>query len=96
MVGKSVLHLTLHRQYFDEIAVGTKTTEYRATTPYWAARLEGRAYDVIIFKNGYGSKVPEMWVKFLGVRKYGKGRSGHYAIRLGTILKIKRWRRPKA
>ena len=54
--------------------------------------LEGRRYDVIQFRNGYATKAPEMQVEFLGVRKYGKGRSDYYAIRLGRILKIRRWR----
>jgi hypothetical protein len=84
----------LHRIYFDQIALGTKKTEYRTTSPYWAQRLKDRKYDVIVFRNGYGPKVPEMWVQLLGVRKRGKGRSGHYAIRLGKILKLLRWRKP--
>jgi hypothetical protein len=55
--------------------------------------LEGRHYDVIQFRNGYATKAPEMLVEFLGVRKDGKGRTGYYAIRLGRILKIERWRK---
>jgi len=54
--------------------------------------LEGRTYDVIRFRNGYSSKLPEMLVEFVGLRRYGKGRGGYYAIRLGRILSIKRWR----
>jgi hypothetical protein len=95
MAKTSVLHLTLHREYFDQIALGTKKTEYRDTTDYWARRLEGRDYDEIVFRNGYGLKVPEMRVEFRSVRKRGRGRSGYYAIRLGKILKIRRWRKPK-
>jgi ASC-1-like (ASCH) protein len=95
MADAAVLHLNLHRVYFDEIAQGTKRIEYRDTSDYWARRLQGRAYDVIVFRNGYGPKVPEMWVQFRGVRKRGKGRSGYYAIKLGKVLKILRWRKPK-
>jgi hypothetical protein len=87
-----ILHLNLHREFFAQIAAGTKRTEYRSRTPYWRRRLEGRRYDVIQFRNGYATKEPEMLVEFLGVRKYGKDRSGSWAIRLGRILKIKRWR----
>ena len=58
-----------------------------------ASSAEGRKYDFIRFRNGYATQAPEMLVEFLGVRKYGKGRSGYYAIRLGRILKIKRWRK---
>ena len=97
----SILHLNLHREFFLQIAEGTKRTEYRSQTPYWRRRLEGRHYDVIQFRNGYATKAPEMLVEFLGVRKYGKDRNAYYAIRpplaparqvrLGRILRIKRW-----
>jgi hypothetical protein len=86
------LHLNLRRQFFTAIAAKTKKIEYRSRTPYWRRRLEGRHYDVIQFRNGYATEAPEMLVEFLGVRKYGKGRTGYYAIRLGRILKIKHWR----
>jgi hypothetical protein len=88
----SILHLNLHREFFAQIAARTKRTEYRSQTPYWKMRLENRKYDVIQFRNGYATKAPVMVVEFLGVRKYGKVRTGKYAIRLGRILKIKRWK----
>jgi hypothetical protein len=88
----SVLHLNLHREFFSQIASGTKRTEYRSQTPYWEKRLAKRKYDAIQFRNGYATKAPEVVVEFLGVRKDGKGRTGYYAIRLGRILKIERWR----
>jgi hypothetical protein len=87
-----ILHLNLHRDFFAAIAAGTKMIEYRAQTPYWKTRLEGRTYDAIRFRNGYAARVPEMLVEFRGVRKYGKGRSGYYANRLGRVLSVKRWR----
>jgi hypothetical protein len=91
----AILHLNLHREFFAAVAAKTKRIEYRKQTPYWKTRLEGRKYDFIQFRNGYATQAPEMLVEFLGVRKYGKGRSGYYAIRLGRILKIKRWRKNK-
>ncbi|MBC8096926.1 MAG: hypothetical protein H7Y43_14055 [Akkermansiaceae bacterium] len=87
-----MLHLNLHREYFAQIAARTKRIEYRSQTPHWKSRLEGRHYDAIQFRNGYATKAPEMVVEFLGVRRYGKGRKAYYAIRLGRILKINRWR----
>ncbi|HEY9396645.1 MAG TPA: hypothetical protein VIQ28_03370 [Burkholderiales bacterium] len=69
-----------------------KRIEYRKQTRYWKKRLEGRKYDLIRFRNGYASKAPEMLVEFRGVRRYGKGRNGCYAIQLGRVLKIKRWK----
>ena len=89
----SVLHLNLHRKWFAAIAAKTKRTEYRRRTPYWKTRLEKRKYDVIQFRNGYATDAPEMLVEFRGLRRYGKGRNAYYAIRLGKILKIKRWRK---
>jgi hypothetical protein len=89
---KSILHLTLHREFFAKIADGTKRTEYREQKPYWKKRLEGRSYDVIKFRNGYAPDAPEMLVEFRGVRREAKGRQARYAIRLGRVLEVKHWK----
>lgn len=91
--GPTVLHLNLHREFFAQIAAKTKHIEYRDQTSYWRKRLEGRKYDAIQFRNGYATKAPEMLVEFLGVRRIKKWGKPHYAIRLGRILKIKRWKK---
>ncbi len=91
--GTGVLHLILHREWFSAIAAKTKRIEYRDRTPYWKTRLENRKYDVIQFRNGYAKDAPEMQVEFCGVRKVKKWGANYYAIQLGRILKIKRWRR---
>ena len=90
---KRILHLNLHREFFSQIAAGTKRTEYRSQTPYWKKRLENRQYDAIQFRNGYATDAPEMLVEFLGVRRIKKDGENVYAIRLGKILKIKRWQK---
>jgi hypothetical protein len=87
-----VLHLNLHRQFFAAIAAGTKRTEYRAAKPYWRTRLEGRKYDRILFRNGYAKDAPEMLVELRRIRKNGTGRGAYYAISLGKVLNVKRWR----
>ena len=87
-----VLHLNLHREFFAQIAAKTKRIEYRDQTPYWRKRLEGRKYDVIQFRNGYATTAPVMLVEFRGLRRYGRGRTAYYAIQLGRILKIQRWK----
>lgn len=92
---KSVLHLNLRREFFAAIAARSKRIEYREQSPYWKKRLEGRHYDVVHFRNGYATKAPEMWVEFLGLRRYGRGRRAYYAIRLGRILELQRWK-PRA
>jgi hypothetical protein len=89
---KAILHLNLHCENFAAIANKTKRIEYRGRTPYWRRRLEGRNYDAIHFRNGFATKAPELLVKFRGLRRYGKGRNAYYAIQLGRILKIKRWK----
>jgi hypothetical protein len=86
--GSGVLHLTLHREFFDAIAAGRKKTEYREDKPDWRARLVDREYDEVVFRNGYASNAPLMRVECLGI---GKDRSGRFAIRLGEILEIKNY-----
>jgi len=88
----AILHLNLHREFFAQIAAGTKRIEYRERTPFWKTRLEGRTYDVIRFRNGYATRAPEMDVEFLRIRRILKAKSPYYAIRLGKILRLKRWK----
>ena len=87
-----ILHLNLKREYFADIAARKKRIEYRDQKPYWKKRLDGRSYDAILFRNGYATRAPEMLVEFRGLRRIGKGRGARYAIRLGRILEIDRWR----
>ena len=93
MSKSAILHLNLHRKWFAAIVAKTKRTEYRRRTPYWKTRLENRKYDVIQFRNGYATDAPEMQVEFLGMRRIKKDGKNVYAIRLGKILKIKRWQK---
>jgi hypothetical protein len=81
-----MLHVTLKREWFEQIAAGTKKEEYRARKPYWESRLVGRHYDEIIFRNGYGTHVSEMRVEFLGVTRRGSRKSAVFVIRLGRVL----------
>jgi len=87
-----ILHLNLHREFFDAIAKRQKRIEYRQQSPYWRSRLEGRKYNAILFRNGYAKDGPEMLVEFRGLRRYGKGRGAYYAIRLGRVIAKRRWR----
>lgn len=89
MADKRILHLTLHREFFEQIAEGTKREEYRDRTDYWKTRLEGRDYDIVRFRNGYAVNAPEMDVEWKGLNRR---RKDCYAIRLGKILTHKRWR----
>jgi hypothetical protein len=92
MEKDKVLHLTLEREWFDKIAKGEKRCEYREYKPYWRTRLEGRTYDIVHFRNGYSAEAPEMWVEYRGLQRDGKTRNARYVIRLGRVLRTKRWR----
>jgi hypothetical protein len=37
-----ILHLNVHHEFFAAIATEKKLIEYRAQTPYWRTRLDGR------------------------------------------------------
>jgi hypothetical protein len=57
MPKPKVLHLTLEREWFDQIAKGIKRNEYR---------------EYILFRNGYAANAPEMLVEYRGLRRDGK------------------------
>jgi ASC-1-like (ASCH) protein len=76
-----ILHLNLHREFFDAIALKKKRIEYRERSAYWRKRLEGKKYDAILFRNGYSRNAPEMLVEFRGLRRYGQGRDAYYVNR---------------
>ena len=80
---KKILHLNLYRKFFDDIADGTKTTEYRDKTDYWKRRIEGRQYDIIKFRNGYATDAPTMLVEYNGYDI-----TDRYEIKLGKITEV--------
>jgi hypothetical protein len=89
-----ILHMTIKKKWFDQIAAGVKPEEFREIKPYWAKRLEGKQYDRIIFRNGYSLDSPSMAVEYHGyTRKVITWESGVieevFALRLGKVLNIK-------
>jgi ASC-1-like (ASCH) protein len=80
-----ILHLNLYRKYFDLIAEGTKTIEYRDKTDYWKRRIEDKEYDVIKFRNGYRKDAPTMVVEYGG---WNLNDDGDYELYLGEVLKV--------
>lgn len=89
-----VLHLTLHRKWFEQILSRIKREEYRQFKQYWFDRLVDREYDVIVFRNGYSKDAPEMTVEFKGVElktiTWDSGVTEEvFAIQLGEILDTK-------
>jgi len=80
------------------IASGEKREEYRTPGKWILSRLEGREYDRIEFKNGYGHNVPTMEVEYLGwnyssgKRQWGGGGDGGkpvVTIFLGSVLSLR-------
>lgn len=63
------LHLTLKKRWFDLIASGVKTQEYREIKPYWEKRLIGSDYDLVSFRNGYSKTSPTVTVRLLSITK---------------------------
>jgi len=89
----SILHLTLHRKWFDMIASGEKREEYRAMKDYWHRRLnQFRHYDAVKFVNGYGAHRPWMLVELKGKRmgigkpEWGAPSTPVFILELGAIL----------
>ena len=92
LVKRQFLNLTLHKVWFDKIAGGEKTEEYREQKPHWQKRLEGKHYDEIHFRNGYAKDAPQMRVECLGITTGQWEWRPCYVLKLGKILEI---RRPK-
>jgi len=99
-VVKRILHLTLHRRWFDAIASGAKRFEYRTISPYWEKRFFTpvlvRVFDEIHFRNGYHPDAPWMRVEWKGLGICGVAGKPTYRIALGERLEIRNWEGPKA
>jgi hypothetical protein len=89
MSETKTLHLTLHRKWFDAIANGEKTEEYREVKRYWSKRIMGREYDEIFFRNGYHPDSPTMRVEYLGYVYKDYDGIFCFALQLGKILEVK-------
>lgn len=95
-----VLRMTLIRKWFNQIATGDKTEEYREFKEYWFNRIVGRDYDVIQFRNGYSKNAPELTIEYKGIYlktiTWDSGVTEEVlAIKLGRILEIKNYKNVK-
>ena len=105
---KIILHLTLKKKWFDQIAQNKKKWEYRKTSPYWLKRftyvtplysghsLHPKQFDEIHFRNGYTKDKPFMRVEWKGLQLKEFEGDVHFAIKLGKILEIKNWKKTGA
>ena len=89
-----ILHLTLKKKWFDMIASGEKTEEYREIKAYWANRLN-KKFDLVRFRNGYSKNAPVLTVKIkrivqgFGKKEWGAPDFGVYIIELGEKVESK-------
>jgi len=80
-----ILNLTIKKQWFDLIASGEKTIEYREIKPYWIKFLENKSYDEVFFRNGYRPDSPILRAECLGISR----NCNYFEIHLGKILEIR-------
>lgn len=97
---RPILHLNLHKKWFDMIASGEKKEEYRVMKPYWAKvfvvsriKVSGKHYEpedvTIRFSNGYAKDRRQMDVKCMGLsRGYGVSEWGAEAGKPYYILRL--------
>lgn len=88
------LTLHLHRPWFDAIALGFKTYEYRECTPYWTKRIHNRQYDTVRFINGYGTTFPTMVRQYLGCDVHTENDRSFYRLKLGPLLHVTNYHIP--
>lgn len=93
-----ILHLTLKKKWFDEIASGRKKVEYRKITDYWEKRLMTampdyvpKIFDEVHFRNGYRIRNPFMRLEWKGLEFGVHENETVYAIQLGKILEIRNY-----
>jgi hypothetical protein len=79
-----VLHLMLKHEHFAKVLEGRKSYEFLDLSDYWKSGLEGRDYDLILFRCGPLPAAPEMLVEFAGCEMW----SHSYAIKLGRIVEL--------
>ena len=72
MGNLKTLHLVLKRKWWDMIASGVKTEEYREYKPYYVGRFIVNDYSLVTFHLGYTNKIMIFKIKSIRV---GEGRT---------------------
>ena len=94
------LHLVLKRNWYEKIASGEKTSEYRECSPYWNRRFTGDKdstrihlrqfiYKTVVFHKGYTKETMEFEIKSIGIttQENDLGLDKCWEIKLGDRLK---------
>lgn len=87
------LKLVLKKKWYDMIASGEKTEEYRDVTDYWIKRISGKGYKLVTFYLGYAKNRPSMTFEMrtpiisTGIQQWGAeiGKK-YFVLRLGSRI----------
>ncbi len=68
-----ILHLPLHKKWFDMFLSGEKREEYRLIKKHWINILMdknggNKEFDFIVFTNGYGDYRPKIKIEWKDIR----------------------------
>lgn len=63
---REYLRLTLKKEWFDLMQSGRKSMEFRKPSKWIMSRLNGKSYEKVLFRNGYGAQASAFEVNFLG------------------------------
>ena len=87
------LKLVLKKKWYDMIASGEKTEEYRDITDYWVKRISGKGFKYVTFYLGYSKNRPSMTFEMrtpvigYGIPKWGAELGKKYfVLRLGSRI----------
>ena len=86
------LHLILKHKWYDMIASGEKTEDYRKMEPYYNIRLFKYFYFNVVFHKGYTNKTMTFKIKDI-ITDFGKPEWGaepnelYHVIKLGERIK---------
>ncbi len=61
------LHLILQSKWFDKVASGEKTSEYRECKSYWDQRFFCNQYSTVVFHRGYKSTTMTFEIESIGI-----------------------------
>lgn len=65
-----ILHLPMMYEWFDKIASGEKTTEYRQCSDHWNYLFTTKHYDLVRFQRGFYKKPATMLFKIKQIHKW--------------------------
>ena len=74
------LFLILQKEFFDQIASGEKTIEYRQDNPYWRNRLK-RPFTTVLFQLGYEKSAPRLLAEIASISVV----DGYYEIAIKDV-----------